>query len=106
MKKFRKIINRFPVTTSFLAGLAILWSVKAIITTPVNAQNLEPSQATKVLSSHNRSREANVMITNRAKTSGGTGLILKSSISESYILTNAHVCGVVEKGGLVTGDAG
>jgi S1-C subfamily serine protease len=47
-----------------------------------------------------------VMITNLAKNSGGSGVILRSSETESIILTNAHVCKVVEKGGLVSGVAG
>jgi hypothetical protein len=33
--------------------------------------------------------------------SGGSGVILSSSKTESRILTNSHVCGVVEKGGNV-----
>ena len=46
---------------------------------------------------------SSVMITNVAKTSGGTGIILESSETMSKVLTNSHVCHVVEKGGLVTG---
>jgi len=42
-----------------------------------------------------------VMITNNAKNSGGSGVILTSSATKSSILTNSHVCGVVESGGLV-----
>jgi S1-C subfamily serine protease len=48
-----------------------------------------------------------VKITNIAGNHGGTGIILKSSQNGSLILTNSHVCGVVEKyGGLVSGQAG
>lgn len=36
--------------------------------------------------------------------SGGSGVILKSTKTVSYVLTNSHVCGVVEKGGLVVTD--
>ena len=46
-------------------------------------------------------RNSAVMITNRKGNSGGTGIILTSSRNDSVILTNAHVCGVVKKGGLV-----
>lgn len=42
-----------------------------------------------------------VMITNYEQSSGGTGVILRSTSTKSYILTNAHVCGVIEHGGLV-----
>jgi S1-C subfamily serine protease len=41
-----------------------------------------------------------------AQNHGGTGIILRSSDQNSYVLTNSHVCGVVEDGGLVTGEAG
>lgn len=43
-----------------------------------------------------------VAVTNNAKTSGGTGTVVKASLGESQILTNAHVCEVVKNGGLVT----
>jgi len=49
---------------------------------------------------------SSVTVTNIAGTSGGTGIILSSSETSSTILTNSHVCKVVEKGGLVTGRAG
>jgi Trypsin-like peptidase domain len=43
-----------------------------------------------------------VMITNTAGNSGGTGVVLSSSVTTSTILTNAHVCHLVAKsGGLV-----
>lgn len=44
------------------------------------------------------------MITNLRGNSGGTGVILSSNAVESKILTNAHVCGVVKFGGIVTSD--
>ena len=48
-----------------------------------------------------------VKITNMAGTHGGTGIILKSNPASSLVLTNSHVCGVVEdEGGKVTGQAG
>lgn len=47
--------------------------------------------------------EASVTITNLEKNSGGTGTILRSSSTLSAILTNKHVCRLLEKnGGLVT----
>lgn len=47
-----------------------------------------------------------VMITNLAKNHGGTGVVLRSTINQSLVLTNSHVCRVVEQGGLVRGEAG
>lgn len=48
--------------------------------------------------------KASVMITNIQKTSGGTGVVLRSLPGQSVILTNRHVCGVVKDGGLITTD--
>jgi S1-C subfamily serine protease len=42
-----------------------------------------------------------VKIVRSDKRSGGSGVILRSTPSKSYILTNSHVCGVIENGGLV-----
>jgi S1-C subfamily serine protease len=47
-----------------------------------------------------------VKITNVEGNHGGTGIILRSSPTSSIVLTNSHVCGVVEEGGLVSGRAG
>lgn len=44
---------------------------------------------------------SSVMIVNRVRNSGGTGIILRSSQNKSEILTNAHVCKVVQYGGVV-----
>lgn len=45
-----------------------------------------------------------VMITNLQKTSGGSGVVIRSSDNESIILTNGHVCKVARNGGLVITD--
>ena len=42
-----------------------------------------------------------VMITNLAKNSGGSGVILSSKFNESIILTNRHVCELARQGGYV-----
>ena len=42
-----------------------------------------------------------VMVTNLAETSGGSGVIIDSSPTESRILTNAHVCAVARAGGYI-----
>jgi S1-C subfamily serine protease len=47
-----------------------------------------------------------VKITNMTSNHGGTGIIVRSNSSYSLVLTNSHVCGVVEFGGLVAGRAG
>jgi hypothetical protein len=52
-------------------------------------------------SSDEKKALATVMITNIAENHGGTGVVLKSTSTESQILTNAHVCGVVKNGGVV-----
>lgn len=49
---------------------------------------------------------SSVKITNLAGNSGGSGIVLRSSPTNSYVLTNAHVCGVVVNGGMVSGEAG
>lgn len=49
-----------------------------------------------------RLRDVAVKVTYATNTeSGGTGTIIRSDASGSTILTNRHVCGVVEEGGLV-----
>jgi len=45
-----------------------------------------------------------VLITGYDGKSGGTGVILSSKKGESKILTNAHVCGILNGGGLVSSD--
>ncbi len=45
--------------------------------------------------------QTTAMITNLAGNSGGTGVILHSSPSLSQVLTNAHVCGVIKRGGII-----
>jgi S1-C subfamily serine protease len=45
---------------------------------------------------------ATVMISNKEKSTGGSGVIYRSGNEASLILTNSHVCGILEKdGGLV-----
>lgn len=47
-----------------------------------------------------------VMITDPGKNGGGTGVIFRSGITQSLILTNSHVCDGLETGGLVTTSTG
>lgn len=44
---------------------------------------------------------ATVAITNLTGSSGGSGSIIESSVLESLILTNSHVCEILKRGGLV-----
>jgi len=46
------------------------------------------------------------MITLENKRSGGSGVILQSTPNRSFILTNKHVCQLIQVGGTVTTDAG
>lgn len=45
--------------------------------------------------------DVTVKITEKSGQSGGTGSILRSDSTGSVVLTNAHICAVVENGGLV-----
>lgn len=47
-----------------------------------------------------------VMVTNLQSNSGGSGSIIESSETSSTILTNGHVCHVVDNGGLVHSSQG
>lgn len=51
-------------------------------------------------------KSATVMITNKGKYSGGSGVIYKSTENASYVLTNSHVCELLEEGGLVVTESG
>lgn len=45
--------------------------------------------------------DTSVMILNYSESSGGSGVILRSNIVYSEVLTNKHVCKLVENGGIV-----
>lgn len=47
-----------------------------------------------------------VMITDRGHRNGGTGSILDSRAGETRILTNKHICNLIQTGGIVTTDTG
>lgn len=46
--------------------------------------------------------KTSVMITNEAKNSGGSGVIVYSKTNSSYILTNKHICQLIQVGGVVS----
>lgn len=60
----------------------------------------------KILETNKDLAKTSVMITNEAKTSGGSGVIVYSMPSGSYVLTNKHVCGLIQVGGLVSNESG
>jgi len=88
MSKYFKSLNLKSGVMLGLAGAVIIASVGLTVTSSQGATYGSPESSS-------------VMITNRKGNSGGTGIILNSSRSESQILTNKHVCGVVENGGVV-----
>jgi S1-C subfamily serine protease len=50
--------------------------------------------------------KTSAMITLESRKSGGSGVILNSTAGASYVLTNKHVCQLIQVGGLVTTDQG
>ncbi len=50
--------------------------------------------------------KASVMVVNEAMNSGGTGVILDSNPGASHILTNRHVCQLIQTGGRIITDDG
>ena len=51
-------------------------------------------------------RDTSVRIYNLEKSGGGSGVIFKSFKTGSYILTNAHICSIVNTGGVVLLNSG
>lgn len=50
--------------------------------------------------------KSSVSITLENKRSGGSGVILRSTAAESIVLTNRHVCNLIQNGGVVNADQG
>lgn len=50
--------------------------------------------------------KTSVSITLENKRSGGSGVILRSTATESFVLTNKHVCNLIQNGGVVNNDQG
>lgn len=50
--------------------------------------------------------KTSAMITLENKQSGGSGVILRSTANKSWVLTNKHVCQLIQNGGLVTTEQG
>ena len=54
-----------------------------------------------VVSTEVRLTSSSVSIFNIAMNSGGSGVVVSSSDAQSVILTNAHICKVIQNGGIV-----
>ncbi|HEY5235775.1 MAG TPA: serine protease, partial [Rhabdochlamydiaceae bacterium] len=107
IKKMSKknIIESAQSKLSSLLKKASSLNVKAKLAIGLGALALV-ALALHIASPPNDITASSVMVTNVIGTSGGTGIILESSDTSSLILTNSHVCKILEKGGLVTGRAG
>lgn len=93
--------------SKFFNFLSNLKPTKAEIAALVGIVLLAGYTVHKVSKTASNPKTASVMIVNRAMNSGGTGIILSSSNSSSWILTNDHVCGVVkDNGGVVRTNTG
>lgn len=84
-----------------IIGLATVMAVVglAIVMGTHNRGPLKPSSEPEFA-------KTSVMITSPDKHSGGSGVIIKSLSTTSYILTNKHVCQLVQTGGLVVAESG
>ena len=95
-KNFKKIL-----------GFAVLaYACYAFLVVKMFSKPNDVTQGSVMFSKPNDVTQGSVMITNIAGTSGGTGIVLSSSSTNSTILTNSHVCHVIENGGKVTGQSG
>ena len=80
-------MNQIKYTIIFVITLLLIKVV-------ANAETLKPSKIADF-------KRTSVRVYNNSKRSGGTGSILNSSVSGSEILTNKHVCRLIEQGGFV-----
>jgi Trypsin-like peptidase domain len=88
---FKKVETKFSPKAKLAVGVGLSLAVASLSYYALLGTTNKPSST--------------VMVSNLNKTSGGSGVILKSSQTESLVLTNAHVCGVVERGGwIITSD--
>lgn len=96
MKKIKKSLNYKKFLLPL--GIVILVACNALL----NCTSCSNRQA---LSKQMDLTKTTVMITNLSKNSGGSGTILSSNEVESTVLTNKHICDLVEEnGGLVIKD--
>jgi S1-C subfamily serine protease len=77
-----------------LAVLLAVSPILLIVTAYTMGKKQHPSQVT-------------VMVTNYSGSAGGSGVVIEHNANRSLVLTNGHVCGLVEKnGGLIKHDSG
>jgi len=95
LKKFMKREDLF-VKAHQRAGLRIVGAliVLSLGYSMLDTHYLKPKQVKEFA-------VTSVKVVNMSETSGGSGVILSSSATESIVLTNKHVCKVIEEGGLV-----
>lgn len=96
MELVNKILNKIgAIVSSRLALCAyIVILILSLFTLNANAKTVYPRTVAQM-------RETSVRIVDAKMKSGGTGSILQSTAKATYILTNKHVCRLVEQGGNV-----
>lgn len=82
--------------TKWLIGIVII----GIIITGCVTSGKKVPQNTKEFA------KTSAMLTLENKRSGGSGVIYKSTPTRSWVLTNKHVCNLLQEGGIVTTDQG
>lgn len=92
MNKFKRFLWKHMVITG---GIAVVLSY--IVTNLLLPTTVKPKTASDFA-------KTSVMITRYDGRSGGTGVIISSKKNESKILTNKHVCQVIQQGGIVRTD--
>lgn len=80
-------MKQIKITLIFVVSLFFIKSI-------ANAEIVKPQSTSEF-------KQTSVRIYNSKRNSGGTGSILQSSKSGSTVLTNKHVCRLVEQGGYV-----
>ena len=88
----KKKIDWLKVICLFGMGIVIISFIKICI-----SKTIHPTTNSEYSST-------SVMITRFDGRSGGTGVVMSSTRSESKILTNAHVCSLLNGGGIVRSD--
>lgn len=107
MKKVKELARRTYQSTKTTLPKSVFWSVPALLAvlTLMFSLHLITDNTVKPTTARDAGR-ATVAIVRSDLKSGGTGVVLKSSSKQSTVLTNGHVCRVVENGGIVVGDDG
>jgi len=91
LKSVFKKIESIPMTLKLVIGSIVVLSLVHTSSTIIKKNDVT---------------ESSVKIVRSDQRSGGTGVIISSSNTESRILTNSHVCKVIENGGLVISPKG